>query len=186
MRHYDDLFGKKFNFLTVISYYGNNGKNHGAWLWCKCDCGNEKQIRIDALLTGRTKSCGCYNKIAVRKKKYPIERTMLARLYGKYKWDAKKMGRSFHLTKQEFLEIITKNCFYCGIKPSNISTRYGPNDTYLYTGIDRVNNSVGYEIGNVVPCCKECNMAKHSMTQENFISWIDRVYHHLHKDDIEG
>jgi len=30
-------------------------------------------------------------------------------------------------------------------------------------GIDRVLNNVGYEKGNVVPCCKDCNKFKGSL-----------------------
>lgn len=29
---------------------------------CKCECGNEKEVRMDSLRNGKAISCGCYNK----------------------------------------------------------------------------------------------------------------------------
>lgn len=56
-----DITGLKFNKLTVIEYFGKS--KHGAHLWkCRCECGNEPEIRSDGLTTGHTTSCGCYNK----------------------------------------------------------------------------------------------------------------------------
>lgn len=46
--------GKKFNTLTVLSEYF---KNNHTYCTCKCDCGNIKDIRKDAL--GKVRSCGC-------------------------------------------------------------------------------------------------------------------------------
>ena len=45
---------KKFNTLTVLSEYF---KNNHTYCICKCDCGNIKDIRKDAL--GKVRSCGC-------------------------------------------------------------------------------------------------------------------------------
>ena len=49
------IIGKKFGKLTVIEYKGES------FYKCKCECGNEKVIRRDSLITGNTQSCGCIN-----------------------------------------------------------------------------------------------------------------------------
>lgn len=52
-----DWVGKRFGKLTVLSYAGKEG---GAHLWhCRCDCGNETDVRQSNLQDGRTTSCGC-------------------------------------------------------------------------------------------------------------------------------
>lgn len=48
-----NLVGKKFGKLTVISYLGNS-----QWQ-CKCDCGNLTKVKTSSLNNGKTKSCGC-------------------------------------------------------------------------------------------------------------------------------
>ena len=56
-----NLRGQRFERLTVIEE-GYKSKN-GSLMWlCRCDCGTEKYVRSDSLLSGRIKSCGCYNK----------------------------------------------------------------------------------------------------------------------------
>lgn len=55
-----DLVGQKFGKLTVLRDSGQRRKGSGGVLWwCRCECGQEKQIRQDALLSGSTISCGC-------------------------------------------------------------------------------------------------------------------------------
>lgn len=46
-------------------------------------------------------------------------------------------------------------------------------------GIDRVDNNKGYTLNNCVPCCKTCNQAKHRLSQEYFIEWVEKIYKHL-------
>ena len=53
-----DLTGQKFGRLTVLNYQGVNDKGIHMWL-CRCECGNEKVARGDALRYGQTRSCGC-------------------------------------------------------------------------------------------------------------------------------
>lgn len=56
-----DLTGLKFGRLTVLSRAPNDQTRHVRWL-CRCECGKEKVINRDALLSGATRSCGCYKK----------------------------------------------------------------------------------------------------------------------------
>ena len=45
-------------------------------------------------------------------------------------------------------------------------------------GMDRVDNTVGYSVSNVAPCCTHCNRAKLAMSRTEFFDWIKRVYNY--------
>ena len=60
-----NLTGQRFGRL-VAQYYklipnSKTGKNDTFW-HCKCDCGNEKDVRRGDLQQGKVLSCGCYQK----------------------------------------------------------------------------------------------------------------------------
>lgn len=58
MPKFIDMTGQKFNWLTVLSRQGVQGKGQVTWL-CRCDCGNETVVRGDSIRNGHTVSCGC-------------------------------------------------------------------------------------------------------------------------------
>lgn len=63
-----DLTGKRFGRLSVLYYVGQTQRHESIW-HCRCDCGNELDIRQNPLNTGHTKSCGCYRKELDEKRK---------------------------------------------------------------------------------------------------------------------
>jgi hypothetical protein len=85
--------------------------------------------------------------------------------FNSYKNCAKKRNYSFSITWEQFIHLTQQPCHYCGIIDSR-----GCN------GIDRKDNSIGYEIWNCVPCCTQCNSAKLDYTYTEFMQWIERVY----------
>lgn len=58
----ENMLGKSFGRLKVVSYKGLDESNKRALWKCECDCGNEVVVRKDSLKRGATKSCGCLNK----------------------------------------------------------------------------------------------------------------------------
>lgn len=58
---YRDVSGEKFGRLTAIEPTDKRRSNAVVWR-CKCDCGNEKMVAIDDLISGATTSCGCLMK----------------------------------------------------------------------------------------------------------------------------
>lgn len=56
-----DYTGLRFGKLTVIGECDYKKWNKKV-LKCLCDCGNEKDIMANYLVSGDTKSCGCYTK----------------------------------------------------------------------------------------------------------------------------
>lgn len=61
----NNLTGKKFGRLTVIEDSGKRSGGKVVWL-CLCDCGNKKLVRSNNLISGNTKSCGCFRKEKMR------------------------------------------------------------------------------------------------------------------------
>ena len=62
---FQDLTGKVFGRLTVLSFAGMSKWHTSMWL-CRCECGSEKSILANALKTGNTRSCGCLQPDVVR------------------------------------------------------------------------------------------------------------------------
>lgn len=92
--------------------------------------------------------------------------------YYVYYKNAEYRNISFKLSKDEFFNIGTSSCIYCGNKHTSI---YGFDSSYgklLFTGIDRIDSSKGYIGENCVPCCKICNYMKSNI---NFIDFISKV-----------
>ena len=174
-----DLTGKKFGRLTVIKRVPNSKSRHIVWL-CKCDCGTEKIIRGCNLRRGYTKSCGCLNREQLiemgRKNRIGFGLANMGNCFCFYKTQAKKRELDFGLTKDQFYEITQKDCYYCGAKPNNKLTGHNCYGEYVYNGLDRIDNTKGYTIDNVVPCCKTCNYAKRDLTLQEFKNWISKVY----------
>lgn len=56
-----DISGQRFFRLIAVDFSHRN--KHGQAMWtCLCDCGQIKVIGANALRSGATKSCGCYNR----------------------------------------------------------------------------------------------------------------------------
>jgi len=77
--------------------------------------------------------------------------------------------------------MVTEPCHYCGAVLGNIQKSASGNGDFEYTGIDRVDNALGYTASNCVPCCRVCNLAKNDRSRADFIAWIGRVAQHTNQ-----
>lgn len=62
--------GQKFNRLTVSSEVFIHGRRNDRCALFRCECGTEKTLKVCSVVSGRTKSCGCANKIKHDPNKY--------------------------------------------------------------------------------------------------------------------
>lgn len=153
-------------------------------MWeCLCTCGRSFYAEACRIKSGRRKSCGCKSK---EYRLFVIHETPLdaawARLYGIYKRGAEKRDLVFELELDYFKSLCSSACFYCKAKESNLihglpkkSVNYTAG-TLIYNGIDRINSSLGYVIGNVRSCCRRCNVSKGTMSETEFKEHIVRLY----------
>lgn len=143
-----------------------------------CDCGTHFTIK----LTTKVKNNGnymCRRCYAIRDSQNFDEdwgyKTALKRI----RRDAKRSGREFDIDIDDFKFLSQQNCHYCNAEPSNILMYRGRNSFTLrhftYSGLDRINNDMGYYLDNVVPCCFVCNRAKNSMSYKDFMDWLNKL-----------
>lgn len=79
---------------------------------------------------------------------------------------ARKKELEFVLTKEEYISITQQSCFYCG----------GWNDEkYKFTGVDRIDNSIGYLLSNCIAACSKCNFMKRNMEIHDFLEHIRQI-----------
>lgn len=96
---------------------------------------------------------------------------LLKKLYHDYKHGASRRKLYFNLSWDFFTKIIFQNCFYCNRKPFQVYSSGLSKMTR--TGIDRVENHIGYLESNCVPCCKDCNYSKRNKPFSDFIKKIN-------------
>ena len=89
--------------------------------------------------------------------------------YRNTRYDADKQKRIFQIPEELFNQVIIQPCKYCG--SFNKETK----DGHLVNGIDRVINSQGYIVKNIVPCCTICNMTKHTHPLAEFINHVYKL-----------
>lgn len=113
----------------------------------------------------------------IRRHKYPekyytLQRNLNRRawrhtpfgMYSTYQSNAKKTNIPFKLGPAYFKRAITAKCYYCG--------RQYPEVTM---GLDRKNSKKGYIIGNIIPCCWDCNRSKTDWSPEKYINHCKRI-----------
>lgn len=178
-----DLAGKKFGMVQVLHY--TRSINNAAYWKCRCDCGREYEY-LGHYFNDKTripKNCGCLRGLSVSKAKANKDPLAVARnnAFWVFRRNAKKRNLKVSITYEQWYELSQGSCFYCGTFRSNTNKVGGDPKfcgrlPFLYNGIDRLDNSIGYTPENSVSCCKNCNFAKHAMSVDDFLSMVKNIY----------
>ena len=139
--------------LTSKTSYKDISKKNMLMSRCK-KCHNK-------IVNERRKNNGYYKSEAF-KKKDKIKRNSINGKYRTYIHSAKIRNYEFNISKEEFIKLWQKNCYYCG-------------DSIETIGIDRVDNKKGYTINNIVSCCGRCNIMKNTMEKDEFIKHCNKI-----------
>lgn len=203
MRPAENLIGKRFGKLTVIGEYEpgrkaiNETNRFSARVYpsvlCECDCGRTKRFTVNNLKKGSTKSCGCFRlqtssqngkksgrMNGLKQRKYSTKESSARDLFQKY------MKRNpGNLDFESFFKLTQLSCYYCGTLPNqkylveNVTDNLG---TYIYNGLDRIDNLKGYDLENVITCCGTCNFMRNKLTMEDFFTHVAKIANiHLSK-----
>lgn len=144
MSTFKDLTGKRFGMLIAIERVGTRNTFS---LWrCKCDCGNETDVKSASLINGHTKSCGCFNS-QLSKERLTTHGMRKTKIYGVWsamkRRCANKNTKAYHNYGGRGITVCDEwqefTSFYNWVKVS------GYNDTLT---IDRIDNEKEYSPSN--------------------------------------
>lgn len=187
----EDLAGRSWGRWTVLAFYGRTGTSRNYRWICQCECGRIRPVLATHVRSGSTKSCGCVKSEMTaqrNRERGPSQRkhatdldAVVAAKWGEANRSVPTRGHEFRLTYDQFRSLVTGSCHYCG-SPGVMRYNVGPSGHgrrgAVINGIDRVDNLLGYIDGNCVPCCPDCNRAKHMLTLEAFREWHERLTRH--------
>lgn len=140
---------------------------------CKClSCG---QIKLRSKNQMKRASRGPGKGCSSCSRSLPGNQAAINTAWSHFIVSVKRRNMHCSLTKEQWEELSTSNCYYCGKKPATITKATGSGAIFERNGIDRVSNDIGYVPDNCVPCCQQCNYAKRSGTYSEFIEMCNRV-----------
>lgn len=177
--------GDKFGRLTVIEEaepYRWKKTSKARWL-CKCECGQTCTPTGSNLRHDRATeciSCAYRRRPQSQKSRTPLERLYNLAIIGR----CRNSGIKNELSFEDYCKLVQQVCYYCGAEPElkvyAHSTKYNEYKAKA-NGIDRINSSLGYSVRNCVPCCSRCNSAKGTMSQEDFLEHVSKIYQRQQK-----
>ena len=172
----DVKIGDTYARLTIISEPFSVRNDRGKcfrFVTCKCTCGEVKKVSLNKLRTNKTLSCGCYNKEMISKRKISDLERVENSLIREYKHSAKQRNITYSLSDNLLLQLVKEPCNYCNSEPFK---PHREDNNFLYNGLDRINNNIGYLESNVVPCCYICNKMKGVLSKEEFMEHLDKIW----------
>ncbi|OGM09173.1 hypothetical protein A2Z67_04500 [Candidatus Woesebacteria bacterium RBG_13_36_22] len=178
------LYGQRFGKLmaigpdTVGAITVNGTKRKRRYWRCRCDCGKLTVVSTFHLRSGHTKSCGCLrtkNPKRVNTRRLDYGESSKTYVINCYKRHARNIKVEFNLTREECINLFSKNCNYCGSPPTNKVEKKGLYGIFIYNGIDRIDSRRGYKKDNCVSCCKICNGMKRDMAIKDFYTQLQKI-----------
>ena len=182
MSHKKDRTGIRFGRLVGVRSAGKNIKGYEYWLF-KCDCGNDLIAFVVNVVSGKTKSCGCLSREpGANGRLLPNSQSLFNKFYKDHLISAKKRGLESFLSKEEYLSIIRKPCFYCG----KFSTRWCKRlkSSVRANSADRINNENSYTLDNTVSSCVACQYMKWTCSADEYVQHCIEVAK-FHESKIE-
>lgn len=166
-----DETGKKYNYLTFVSFLKHGKQGTGAIWIVRCDCGELKEVHRTNVIKGKVKTCGKPACVILKRLRQEMNRNtpkqVGMKIYAQYVRLAAKRRKSWSLTPEAFCAFLPMPCTYCG----------SPADPH--NEVDRVHRRLGYSQDNCVPSCQTCISVRARLPVQEFLNHIHKIYTHI-------
>ena len=153
--------GRKFDSIGIDRVKNELGYFSSNCVSCCCYCNNAKSnLSLNNFIIWINRFVERQNKILL------LSNKRISQIFGRCKRFAKDRNKEFNINSKEFKLLIEKPCYYCGDIP---------------TGVDRKDNSIGYNYDNCCSCCSTCNKGKLTQTEFEFKEMIAGLIKNLEK-----
>jgi hypothetical protein len=156
----------------------------------QCECGVLKEVKAHVFKRGLLYGCKCsdggltqFSARAAVDSSRPehLKEVGFKKVISNLMSGARLRNFDVQVTEEQIYEVVTQNCFYCGEPPSSFPIHGYKNKepkrgTVPYTGVDRIDSSIGYLPGNIRPCCAVCNTMKLDYIDSVFFNKIKQIY----------
>lgn len=167
-RRLKELTNQQIGMLQISDEFVKDEGGFVRWVWCICDCGTKKKMLIGELFRYKRLnthvSCGCWKRKSIEKNSKYMSGSVIA----KKKRLALRRGWSFEIDA-DYIDYLWEEqdgkCYYSGKPLPIVKTAKESNAPSL----DRLDSSKGYIPGNVVLCDWRVNVAKQTLSIEEFI-----------------
>ena len=159
--------GDKFNRLTFFKETVGTGQRK--YWQCKFDCGKIKEFPYWGVFSGKTKSCGCYQKEITSHNHWTGHGEISGKYWTEIKEGAKRRQLEFSLTIEEAWDLFIKQNKKCNLSGLDIEFSRMRNKFPQTASLDRIDNSKGYHANNVQWLHKHVNSMKHCFEEKYFI-----------------
>ena len=169
--------GDSFGNLTAVR--SANGGNK-IWIF-KCTCGNECSPRLDRVVNGRVKSCGCLrlrDKDGPRRVGTESGTSRITRMFVSRKADARRRGIPFILSKLDVMSLAERQEWKCAQTGIAFGLSVGAGAKPFGPSIDRIDNALGYAPGNIQLVCIMYNYAKSAFADDDVFAFAEALVKH--------
>ncbi len=91
------------------------------------------------------------------------------RRYAELVGNSKRRGKELKITCEEYVNMNLDTCYYCD---ADITSESGHR-------LNRIDNSKGYSVDNVRPCCKICNTIMHNYEIEQLAPRLSKILNRM-------
>ncbi len=177
---------KEFGYLTVKKFlYSRYGLVKGRqtridfFVECLCICGKLHPVNSRMLQKKKVKSCGCSKGLILSQSRVKeTNKEGLNPLYfrklAQYVTRCNQKKIPWELTNAQAIDMFQLPCTYCGRQLISNTFIQGIEIIFPCNGIDRIDPTKGYTLGNVITACDDCNTAKTNIPLEDFLSWKNK------------
>lgn len=188
-----DRIGWRRGKLVIVECVEQpRGTPYGGTWKAQCDCGNTKLVKGYSFTRHGWSgtSCGCATGAAIAQgalKRRNPRKTMLNSGHRHHLAACRQHGGT-PLPIDKWETLVSQPCHYCGhtdirkndhiTKAKHLTPTQAEIDAYdlRINGIDRVDARLGYEPGNMVPCCSMCNVMKNGYLVDDYLDKVKEVY----------